>query len=520
MKAYLWTAFALVLWIGAGSVAVAQTLRIDEANVGRSLLIYEWQPLVTLAGAGDTDKAVAQIEDYLFLQRRIVADTRYHEQTRQFIDDVWDSFTDFDLDDLHELLPIETDEGREIRLYGNLVDNAYYIGPEPRGRAVEDFSDLGNLDALISSERIKDGRKTHYLLKGELSVGIGEVYWPTTVRAGAEFLDRVSHPPQVFASDTTTDKPFYSRKVLATNPALDVEETQVLTGLWASYPAIAELLAGLGRIDSLLATDKGGDGVHHLDVRMSLDPAKVERNYPALADFFRGVGRLLFADVKLVNEDGEIARMSLDTDRLEVTLSMAVRDGFPLVKVAGQPLSEARALKPEDAHQFTAIVDSELHILGVRANVDQLLAEFNYTPGNDGSVLMTVTEVPEVEVGGLALGFVPTGLISVVLPQSLEELITDFMSVMVKGNDKQGIVLRLGIDPAQREGDASVLDLKVAFEALDNFFVSIGMSIINDRFVPDNREIEEIKQLIGDVHSAMADDLDRYQRISGQTDQD
>ncbi len=71
-----------------------------------------WQPAVLLAGDGDPQVAIANLNEMVDLQRVITANSQFDHQTQQFVDDLWLSFESFDLKQFYGTLPDEVDGWR------------------------------------------------------------------------------------------------------------------------------------------------------------------------------------------------------------------------------------------------------------------------------------------------------------------------------------------------------------------------------------------------------------------------
>ena len=61
---------------------------------------------------------------------------------------------------------------------------------------------------------------------------------------------------------------------------------------------------------------------------------------------------------------------------------------------------------------------------------------------------------------------------------------------------------------------SAILTLKSEMEGLDNFFIRIGMGIVNDRVLPSEATTQELNRLIFDAQEAFAADLDWFEKTT------
>ena len=139
---------------------------------------------------------------------------------------------------------------------------------------------------------------------------------------------------------------------------------------------------------------------------------------------------------------------------------------------------------------------------------------FTYRADKRGALIEARTrEVPDVTVTGNALGLIPSGLIDLFIPGSLESLTRDFIATACKGNNGEGVVMDTRVDqPAP--GMPATFDIRTVFEGTDNFLVKFGMSVINERVIPSQEVVDEMRKVLRDIHHAFMADLDRFEKIN------
>ncbi|SFM36174.1 hypothetical protein [Marinobacter zhejiangensis] len=485
---------------------------------------WGWRPPVELAGEGEPEAAVRQLRHYIQLQRLVMERTDYHDQTRAFVDDLWESLESFDLEGFYQLLPEQQAPWRALTVYGEVGPDQYHIGPEPRLRPGSDQPGLGDFRAEVRAREIDAEDATHYLLDANVGIGLGNVGWPSVVRAAEEALrmvggqetgqvtPRLTDLEGTLARDSGGELEVYRRQARGLNPALSEAELDLLAPVWASYPQMWQLVSGLGTLDDLLIVDEGEPGYRQVHGVFTLHPQRLANAYPDLARYLERLDSLVKAELNLYDEYGRLIRVGVDSERLQGTLSMVVRDGQVVPVRYEKPVAEAPRFDPREPRQLRAHVDARLDVLGIIAEVEGMSFEIAYEPTAQGARFVAQgRSVPRVGVGGRALGVLPASIIDVVLPKRIDQLMRDFLTVACEGNSQQGIT---GIvEVGGGAGEPGQLQLAAAFEGLDNFFVRIGMGIINNRVIPGERVSEDLKNLVNDAHQAFSSDLDQFERL-------
>lgn len=414
-----------------------------------------WQPPVTLAGQGDPARAVARLRDYVALQRLVMGYTDIHPETQRFIDDLWDSLESFDLDRFYRLLPEQTEAWRTMKVYGRVLSDHYRVGPDPVvGDHWQTAPTLGQFDARIRAREIERRDATHYLLEGEVSLGIGELTWPSMVQSTNEALRLMVQRDPAFDRDTSADADAFRRHVQVMNPSLTTDEVETLAPLWAAFPEIWSLLAQVGKVDNLLAGPSTEDGYRDIEASFSIDTDRLGHTYPALARHLGRLDSLLKIDLQLHDAQGQLLVLRFDTETLEGTVSMVLENGRLVPTRGRKPMRDARPFDPAETRDLVARIDTRMDILGIVADVQGMMANIRYSPTDTGArVESQVTQVPGIKVGGRALGLVPADLINVFLPRHIDELVVDFLTVACEGNGGQGIAASAEISrPGLRQG--------------------------------------------------------------------
>jgi hypothetical protein len=141
--------------------------------------------------------------------------------------------------------------------------------------------------------------------------------------------------------------------------------------------------------------------------------------------------------------------------------------------------------------------------------VRDLQLDFLHDHGPQGMELRgQMTHLPNVQVKGAALGFVPTGVIDLFIPGNIQSLVDKALRVACHGNSGKGLELR-----ARYAGGASghaSLDAGLTIEAVDDFLVKLGVSHFNHYVLPNEDQRADLRRVFADVQRAFSQDLERY----------
>lgn len=478
-----------------------------------------WKPQIELAGDGDSALAVERIKALSDLQRTVFYGLQYHEETQAFVDEVWDSLEKFDLKHIYEMLPQQDGEWRQLQIYGSQTGDSYQVGPDPVVLGLSkhgDIAQLGDLSVQVRAKKIDGKPGNHYLFNNDIRVGIGEMQWPAVQRAAEEtFRVMVDGSPSFQNNQRQGVAQSYRDKVIRMNPQLSSEDVDIIAPLWASFPAMWELLSHLGEIEDVVYHDLDKP-YRQLKTSFVVDPKKMKQLYPSLSSHLVSMNRLFKGSFRLEDERGELLTAEIDSKSMRGFVELFVANGRIVPIKGGKVVLNAPPMEQNKPLEFTAHMDSTMSILGVVTHIQNAKARVQFLSHDSGMKMVgQLNHVPDIQVQGNALGFMPTALIDVVLPKDLHEIIEEFMSVACLGNEGKGILVGAQFDQGEK-GRTSTLAIKSAIEGLDNFFVRIGMGIVSDRVIPDPKVSTDLRKLIFDSQEAFASDLKGFEAVASK----
>lgn len=500
-----------------------------------------WKPIVTFAGNGQPQLAIDRLRGINDVQKLMVDNSRFDDASRHFIDELWGSIEDFNLSRFYSILPEKNGDWRELHVEGRRQGDAYcYVDvSRQHNNAIERINTLGDSSLWVRAKKIDmpDHHQTHYLMGMDWRIGWGSYSWQSfrnTVNQSVALLslpnEKSTDLPDIAAHNVVTKNDAFTKDITKENietavrqmnPTLGDEDVAVIAPLWAAFPHLWESFAAMGKVEdvlvdkdtSIFSADPHRQGLRDVNIVISLDRKKLKLNYPAIADYLQRINDLVTMNLAVANHDGRLMNLTLDTTGLKVRINMLV-DGVGLVPVEnGQAKRDKIVYFADQDIPMAAVVDASIDMLGVHTDISHIASTVNYHPYGDGvRIELAMNTLPTVKVQGRALGIIPTGFIDTILPTRLDDIILEFMSVAIKGNEGKGIVASVTLENTPNWGVTN-LTAKGDIEALDSLLARIGVAIVNQRLMPSEDQGQALLALTRASRKAFDEDLALYEKL-------
>lgn len=485
------------------------------AHAARSLATERgWRPALILTGEGDPTRAVAAMRSAAELWRITLHNSDVDPATHEFTQRAIESFKDFDLKGMHELLPVPSGPYRELRVQGERKGNRYIVG-QPEDAQFEVSPEgmrehHGDASMVLRSRGVaaSDG-DTNYLIQARAGIVVGKVGWPMIMESNRAWLRLMAgnDNPEPAARPMVAVR----QTAIEANPKLGQEDLDLVATLWEAFPRMSYLVSSLGRIDDLVVAGQH-QGATHVRLVLRIDVSRMAERYPELAEYLDDLGKLFRWDVSWLDDKGRtLATAHIDSETLQARIELYTKDGFILPFKGSQVFVDEPVDPSRGPLRYTTAVRSDFRMMGMYSHMRDGRMDWHYEPTPRGMQLHgRMTHVPTITVDGAALGFIPPGLVDAFIPGDLDSLITQFLTTACHGNEGRGIALTVRLD--QRPSTVSTIDAKLGFEALNNFLVKLGVGFFNDRVMPNEDVSAEFKRLMVDAQGAFSADVERFAR--------
>ncbi len=288
------------------------------------------------------------------------------------------------------------------------------------------------------------------------------------------------------------------------------ETARVLEAYRTAFPAFSTHMLRYFPVNSFIASSVPGAVKHtRLNFAASLNMDAIGKDFPAIAGYLDGMKGLFRVEIKVRNEQGNnVIKMRLNSDRNIFSATFLTREGrlIPFGE-GGEPyFSQEIDMATVKRYRFTSSVDIYSNIYGLRFSTRGITAVHDFSDSPSGGVMRNkLSSVSRTRVTGWAFHLVHPWFIDLVIPGNMEQLISDFSTVMVRANGGQGSVMDFNWDTS-RPGDTRFRYL-AASEFIDNFFIRFGLRIWKKRVLPGEREAAEMKTGMIMALSALEEDL-------------
>lgn len=463
------------------------------------LTLRGWHAPLLLAGDVAEDRAVALLREHLRWLNIAVTDTRLEPRAAQTKNALWDAVRGFNLGGLYETLPEENADWRSFTLAGALAGSQYRVDTIAAGAFDQPLATLGDTTSQLAMRpRPPIGQGIggdRYELRARFRANVGPIAWANVPRSAWMGLDHLT---------TTAPLPTPTGGGFFGGTGSDAE---ILLQLEPAFSHLFRWYLGIAEIPDVLGADTTRSPAQHLHLVLQPDDGLRQR-YPEVANYLEQVRGFVSAQVAIENEDGRWLHVDLDSVEQRLRIDAWVRDGHLVPSRNGQPRLDAVDADTSLARlSYRSVVDLQLKALGVRMDLSDWPIEWVYRATGTGSAYAgRITALPKIEAGGAALGFIPTGLVDLVIPNNIEGIVEDFMQVLVQSNDGAGAALDITF--ANDTNNGSILSMSADGDTLDNFFVQFAVSLVNKRIIPDHDQFEGLKRLASDALSAIQADTD------------
>ena len=471
----------------------------QQAACEVALTLRAWHPPLLLAGDVSDAEAVSLLREHLHWQQAVVTSTRLDAQAAQTKDALWAAVRDFNLGQLYGVLPDTHDEWRTFTLAGQLRPAHYRVAAIAPGAFDKPLDALGDTTAEFAMRTRpvpRDGPGgDRYTLRARLRADIGAIQWPDVLRTTWAGLDQLT---------TTAALPTPGGGGFFGGTGSDAE---ILAQLQPGFANFFRWYLGIAEIPDILAADSARAPAQHLRLVVQIDDG-LREHYPAVADYLAQIKGFISAHVAIENEAGRWLSVDLDSVAQRLTLDGWVHNGHLVPVRGGEPRIEVvDTSAPLNRLSYRSVADVQLKALGVRVDLNQWPIDWRYRRTARGAdYAARITQPPQIEVGGAALGFIPTGLVDIAIPNNIEGIVNDFMQVLVESDDGKGATLGVAFENGTRRD--SIVAAYAEGDTLDNFFVQFAVSLVNERILPNHDQFQGLQRLAGDALTALLVDTD------------
>jgi len=278
-----------------------------------------------------------------------------------------------------------------------------------------------------------------------------------------------------------------------------------------AFPKLATLLDRYIVLNSLLETKHHkGTSYTHFDFSVSCRYDALTTDYPLIAEYLEQFRDVLQTHIKSINANGHnLFNLQFDCSPDFFKFSIYTREG----KIVpfdddGQPVfDEAFSLAQLKKYYFKLVTRLLFDAYGLKYFNNNIVTEGTYVNTRDVAVLnLKLESVSKTKVYGRKYHIIPKWFIDFLIPDNIDQLIYELVTVMLHANDEEGSFVKFEFDK-RLPGDVYFNTL-ASSEYVDNFFIKLELGIWRNILKTDQETVDEINKLILRGLNAILDDLE------------
>lgn len=243
-------------------------------------------------------------------------------------------------------------------------------------------------------------------------------------------------------------------------------------------------------------------------VKLRLKLANLKEKYAYLGEHIESMSKdLVFVTSSTLKTEDHLTvlrgGLNLAENKLEFRFRTARGLIIPMTN-DGQPVF-SRAIDPASLQSFKGriITGFKAKVYGLSIENKGIESSLEYQAGKTAIIKSKLLKVPVAKFSGGLFGVFPPGFLDVMMPGNLEGYAKKFSDGLVRGNGGKGSFAEVKF--AAHDKNKSRMSWIVTAEVKDDFFLNIGLRILNDYLWPSDQTIGDMQKL----SSTLAVSLDR-----------
>lgn len=243
----------------------------------------------------------------------------------------------------------------------------------------------------------------------------------------------------------------------ASNNALSAIDKALLARFFVSLPSSMETLSSVSRFEQFVSLDTTpkGEQATRINHRQRINLKGLKREFPdTYSDFKSLLKGLSFTSEIRTKDDHVLGRFSYDAEEKLVAADMVfVNEGFGLQNHNGEVLEQVIFPTQLETLDYKIVSSLKMSLFGLKVEVDKLNIAANYNAGlgtpridRNAKISMAMADMPSIDVSGAFFYLIPSWLIDLLIPGTIETLIAGAFEDLVTGNSGKGLTLDFMFD--------------------------------------------------------------------------
>jgi hypothetical protein len=403
------------------------------------------------------------------------------------------------------LLPLE--EGfRGVTLRGINHSDHYFMGLSPYKKEDIDNQTIGSFASEIALKQIDKSivgyRSYSAYMDTEMAL---KQYSHDNLLIFADSLLKIIDPENFYQLNSPESPVF--KNIVGDN------ERKAINAFYQAFPEFAILLDQYIQLNSLFKIKQfKGIAYTHFNFSVSCRYAALKKDYPLIADYLEQFRDVLKTGIKSINSNGHtLFNLEFDCSPDFFKFSIYTKDGkiVPFTD-DGQPVfNEAFSLAQLNNYDFKVITQLLFDAYGLKYLNNKIVTKGTYVNTREfASLKLKLESVSKTKVYGRKYHIFPKWFIDFIIPDNIDQLIYELVTVMLHANDNEGSFVTFEFD--KRLPNEVFFNSLATSEYVDNFFIKLELGIWRNILKTDQETIDKINGLILRGLNAILVDLDRF----------
>jgi hypothetical protein len=448
----------------------------------------------------DAATEIVQLLDKVFSQ------IRSDEKSIDFLHYLDESLQKFDFKLLYKnptLAPL--DQGyRGVTLQGINHSDYYYMGLSPLKKADIDNQTIGSFASEIALKQIDESVVGYRSFSAYMDTKMAlKQYSHDNLLIFADSLLKIIDPDNL-TQLSPSESPIFKN--------IKGDARVAINAFYYAFPKLAILFDQYITLNSLL-TIKNHDGTAytHFDFSVSCKYDDLKKDYPLISEYLEQFRGVLKTGVESVNTNGNtLFNLQFDCSPDFFKFSIYTREGkiVPFDTDGNPVFDEAFSLSQLKKYDFKLITQLLFDAYGLKYLNNEIVTKGTYINTTEfASLKLQLKHVSKTKVYGRKYHIFPKWFIDFIIPDDIDQLIYELVTVMLHANDDEGSFVKFEFDK-RIPGDV-YFNSFASSEYVDNFFIKLELGIWRNILKTDQETVDEINQLILRGLRETIEDLDR-----------
>jgi len=436
---------------------------------------------------------------------KVFSKIRSDEKSIAFLHYLDESLQKFDFGLLYNnptLAPL--DKGyRGVTLRGINNSDHYFMGLSPYKKSDIDNQNIGSFASEIALKQIDKSivgyRSFSAYMDTEMAL---KQYSHDNLLIFADSLLKIIDPENLNQLDLPESPVF--------NNIIGDNERKAINAFYQAFPKLAILLDRYIVLNSLLKIKHhNGIAYTHFDFSVSCRYEALKNDYPLISDYLEQFRDVLQTGIKSINEnEHNLFKLQFDCSPDFFKFSMYTKEGkiIPFTDDKQPVFDEAFSLTKLKRYDFKLVTQLLFDAYGLKYLNNKIVTKGTYVNTRElASLKLKLDSVSKTKVYGRKYHIFPKWFIDFIIPDDIDQLIYELVTVMLHANNNEGSFVTFEFD--KRLPKEVYFNSKAASEYVDNFFIKLELGIWRNILKTDQETIDEINVLILLGLNAILDDL-------------